>query len=106
MKANLLLFDLDGTLIDSLGDLTASINSMLADVGRPPLSRELVGAFIGNGIPTTVNRALTATHPNHEAPDPELHAKAIALVHEHYAEQMLNTTQLFPHVIETLEYFH
>ncbi|MFL6212696.1 MAG: phosphoglycolate phosphatase [Blastocatellia bacterium] len=105
MRANLLLFDLDGTLIDSLGDLAASINLMLRDLDRPPLSAEQVAAFIGNGIPTTVRRALVATHPNQEPPDPALHELAIEAVHRHYATQMLNTTRLFPHVVETLEHF-
>jgi len=105
MKAKLLLFDLDGTLIDSLGDLTATINLMLRDLDRPPLSREQLGAFIGNGIPTTVERALTATHPRHELPAAELHAWAVTLVHEHYANEMLKTTQLFPNVVETLDHF-
>ena len=105
MKANLLLFDLDGTLIDSLGDLAATINLMLSDLGRPPLSADQVAAFIGNGIPTTVHRALVATHPGHEPPDEALHETAIEAVHRHYATQMLNTTRLFPNVIETLEHF-
>jgi len=106
ISATILLFDLDGTLIDSLGDLAASINLMLGDLDRPPLSREQVAAFIGNGIPTTVRRALTATHPSEEPPDPALHERAIESVHRHYATQMLNTTRLFPGVIETLEHFH
>ncbi|HJQ27053.1 MAG TPA: HAD family hydrolase [Blastocatellia bacterium] len=105
LKVRDLLFDLDGTLIDSLGDLAATINLMLRDLGRPPVSREQVGAFIGHGIPTTVHRALVATHPNHEPPDPELHQRAIATVHAHYADEMLKTTQLFPHVVETLDHF-
>jgi phosphoglycolate phosphatase len=105
MKAKLLLFDLDGTLIDSLGDLTATINLMLRDLGRPPLSCEQLGAFIGNGIPTTVRRALTATDPRREPPDATLHARAVALVHEHYAGEMFKTTRLFPNVVETLDHF-
>jgi phosphoglycolate phosphatase len=105
MKATTLLFDLDGTLIDSLGDLAASINLMLGDLDRPPLSAAQVAAFIGNGIPTTVRRALVATHPNQEPPDPLLHELAIAAVHQHYASQMLNTTRLFPNVVETLDHF-
>jgi phosphoglycolate phosphatase len=100
-----LLFDLDGTLIDSLSDLTASLNLMLRDLDRSPLSPEQVGAFIGNGIPTTVRRALVATHPDHEPPDADLHALAIATVHKHYATQMFKTTQLFPNVVDTLDFF-
>src|SRR4051812_11475279 len=94
-----LLFDLDGTLIDSLRDLTATINLMLRDLDRPPLSHQQISAFIGNGIPTTVQRALVATHPNHEPPDSDLHTLAIATVHKHYANEMFNTTQLFPNVV-------
>src|SRR5438105_10612979 len=106
MKAKHLLFDLDGTLIDSLGDLAATINLMLRDLDRPPLNAEQIGAFIGNGIPTTVHRALVATHPNHAPPDTELHQLAIATVHEHYAAEMLKTTHLYPNVVDTLEHFH
>ena len=106
LKVRDLLFDLDGTLIDSLGDLAATINLMLRDMGRPPVSREQVGAFIGHGIPTTVHRALVATHPDHQPPDPALHERAIATVHRHYADEMLKTTGLFPNVFETLEHFH
>lgn len=106
IPAKLLLFDLDGTLIDSLGDLAATINLMLRDLDRPPVSREQVGAFIGHGIPTTVHRALVATHPTGEPPDAELHALAIETVHRHYANEMLSTTRLFPNVVETLRYFH
>src|SRR5689334_11423410 len=105
ISATILLFDLDGTLIDSLGDLAASINLMLRDLDRPPLGAEQVAAFIGNGIPTTVRRALVATHPNQEPPDPALHERAIESVHRHYATEMLNTTRLFPNVVETLDHF-
>ena len=101
-----MLFDLDGTLIDSLGDLTATINLMLGDLKRPSLTREQISAFIGNGIPTTVRRALTATDPNREPPDADLHALAVSTVHEHYADEMFRTTRLFPEVARTLEHFN
>lgn len=100
-----MLFDLDGTLIDTLGDLTASINQMLNDLGRPPLSKETVGSIIGNGIPVTVYRCLTVTDPNRQPPDEKLHAEGIKLVHERYADEMLKTTALYPKVAETLEHF-
>lgn len=104
-SVKLMLFDLDGTLVDTLGDLTGSINRMLNDLGRPPLSRETVGQIIGNGIPVTVHRCLTVTHPDNQHPDEETHAEGIKLVHEHYADQMLKTTALYPNVAETLEHF-
>jgi phosphoglycolate phosphatase len=100
-----MLFDLDGTLIDTLGDLTSSINLMLNDLGRPPLSKETVGGIIGYGIPTTVRRCLTVTHAEQQPPGEELHAEAVRLIHMHYADEMLRTTALYPNVVETLEHF-
>src|SRR5215216_5690173 len=105
INVQLMLFDLDGTLVDTLGDLCGSINQMLNDLGRPALSKEAVGGIIGNGIPITVNRCLTVTHPNQEAPDEKLHTEGIKLVHEYYADQMLKTAALYPNVEETLEHF-
>jgi phosphoglycolate phosphatase len=105
ISVELMLFDLDGTLIDTLGDLTASLNQMLSDFGRPPLTREAIAGIIGNGIPVTVYRCLTVTHPNQEPPGDGMHAEAIRLMHEHYAGAMLNTTALYPNVAETLGHF-
>jgi phosphoglycolate phosphatase len=97
-----LLFDLDGTLIDSKADLARSINLMLADVGRPALSEDVVGAFVGDGVRVLVRRCLAQTDPQHKDPNPELHSRAIELMHEHYAKQMLVSTRLYPGVAQTL----
>ena len=105
INIQLMLFDLDGTLIDTLGDLTASLNLMLNDLGHPPLSKKNVASIIGLGIPTTVYRCLTVTHPDQEPPDEKVHAEGIRLMHEHYADEMLKTTALYPNVVETLEHF-
>lgn len=101
-----ILFDLDGTLIDSKTDLANSINLMLADCGRPPLDEAVIGSFVGDGVRVLVHRSLTATDPDHQPPDPELHARGIALMHEHYATEMLRTTKPYPGVVDTLDYFH
>jgi len=97
-----LLFDLDGTLIDSKTDLANSINLMLVDLGRPALSEATVGGFVGDGVRVLVRRCLTATDPNKQPPDDELHSRGIALMHSHYANEMLKTTRLYPRVSETL----
>ena len=102
---SLMLFDLDGTLIDSRADLARSINLMLADLGRPSLSEDQVGAFVGDGVRVLVHRSLTATHPDRQAPEPDLHQRGIALMHKHYADQMLVSTRLYPHVEDTLRFF-
>jgi len=100
-----MLFDLDGTLVDSKTDLANSINLMLADLDRPPLDEAVVGGFVGDGVRVLVHRCLTATDPNHQPPEEALHAKGIALMHSHYAEEMLKTTRLYPRVGETLAWF-
>ena len=56
-----IVFDLDGTLIDSAPDLQASINRLLAAAGRGPLPVEAVKAMVGDGVPKLVERALVAT---------------------------------------------
>ncbi|MBZ5656839.1 MAG: HAD-IA family hydrolase [Acidobacteriia bacterium] len=54
----LLIFDLDGTLIDSRLDLIHSINAMLRHFGRPELAGDVIAAYVGDGAPTLVRRAL------------------------------------------------
>ena len=100
-----MLFDLDGTLIDSRADLARSINLMLEEVGRPPLDVDTISSFIGDGVRVLVYRSLTATHPDHNAPNEILHADGVALMHKHYAEQMFVSTCLYPGVEETLKHF-
>ena len=51
-------FDLDGTLVDTSGDLTAAVNHVLASVGRPPVSPEIVKQFIGGGAKLMLQRGL------------------------------------------------
>lgn len=104
-SVSLMLFDLDGTLIDSKTDLTNSINLMLADLGRPPLDEATVGSFVGDGVRVLTYRCLTATDANHQPPDEQLHLKGMALMHTHYSKEMLRTTRLYSGVPETLSYF-
>jgi phosphoglycolate phosphatase len=105
IEVEMMLFDLDGTLIDSKSDLARSINLMLGELGRPPLAEETVGGFVGDGVRVLVYRSLTATEPNRRPPDEFLHADGIALMHKHYAEQMFVSTRLYPGVADTLRHF-
>jgi phosphoglycolate phosphatase len=102
IEVELMLFDLDGTLIDSRRDLARSINLMLEELGRPALTEDVIASFVGDGVRVLTHRSLVATDPERRPPDERLHAEAIALMHSHYADQMLVTTTLFPHVAETL----
>ena len=57
-KIRLIVFDLDGTLIDSQQDLTNSIDAMLAEFAREPLPEEIIATYIGDGAGMLVRRAL------------------------------------------------
>ena len=61
MEGFLLVFDLDGTLVDSVPDLRAALNEMLRERGRRPLSSPEVKRMVGDGVPILVVRALAAT---------------------------------------------
>ena len=56
---DLIAFDLDGTLVDSATDIAVAVNSMLAELDRPPCSVEQVRHFLGNGVDWLTRRALT-----------------------------------------------
>ena len=62
----LLIFDLDGTLIDSSRDIAISTNAMLRHLGRPEVDAKTVNSYVGNGVGTLVRRAL-----GESAPEPE-----------------------------------
>jgi phosphoglycolate phosphatase len=61
MRFAALLFDLDGTLVDSLPDLAAGVNTLLAELGRPALADAAIARMIGDGVPKLVERALAAS---------------------------------------------
>src|SRR6185295_4767593 len=84
------VFDLDGTLIDSRHDITAAINLMRADLGLPPLALEQVVTLVGEGARRLIERALP------ERPDAVDHALARYL--EHYSRVCLETTRPYPGV--------
>jgi len=88
------VFDLDGTLIDSRHDITAAINLMRADLGLPPLALEQVVTLVGEGARRLIERALP------ERPDAVDHALARYL--EHYSRVCLETTRPYPGVPEML----
>jgi phosphoglycolate phosphatase len=61
MKRNAVVFDLDGTLIDSVPDLQAALNETLREIGKPPLAQEAVRRMIGDGTAMLVARGLAAS---------------------------------------------
>ncbi len=95
LRPGALVFDLDGTLIDSRRDITAAINRMRAELGLPPLALEQVVTMVGEGARLLVERALP------ERPDQVDHAFASYL--GHYAQVCLETTRPYPGIPGMLE---
>jgi phosphoglycolate phosphatase len=103
MKFRCLLFDFDGTLIDSRADLTNSINLMLAELGLARLPEARVLTFIGEGVRLLVERALRASQGGHT--DERQVDEALVVYRRHYREHLLDETRLYPEVEETLTHF-
>ena len=97
MSSFLLVFDLDGTLVDSAPDLHAALNQMLRERGRPALSLPQVKRMIGDGVPTLVSRALSAS-----GADPAAAAGALSRFLEIYEANAVRLTRPYPKVPETL----
>jgi phosphoglycolate phosphatase len=91
-----LIFDLDGTLIDSKLDLIHSVNAMLRDMKRPQLAAETISGYIGHGAPQLVARALGGT-----ATEEEL-KHALQFFLGYYEEHKMDNTCAYPGVPETL----
>jgi phosphoglycolate phosphatase len=96
----LLVFDLDGTLIDSAQDLCNSVNATLTQFNRLPLPDEVIASYIGNGALLLVRRAF-ATDDGIE-PDEETLAKGYAFFLDYYREHKLDYTYAYEGVLEAL----
>jgi phosphoglycolate phosphatase len=100
----LLIFDLDGTLVDSRMDLANSINAMLKNYRRPELQPDVIATFIGDGAPTLVRRSLGFKDDHDLAPkDEEFIEDALIFFLEWYRDHKLDTTYVYGGVIEALQ---
>lgn len=95
-KARVLIFDLDGTLIDSRLDLVHSVNATLSHLGRPALPHELIESYVGNGVSMLMQRALG------EGSTEEERFRAQEFFLSYYREHMLDNTVPYPGVMEAL----
>ena len=96
MKYNTYIFDLDGTLLDTLQDLANSVNYALRQYGLPEHSLDDVRRFVGNGVRLLMERAVPdgAQHPQFET--------VFATFRQHYMEHSLDTTRPYEGIVETI----
>ncbi|KIC41412.1 phosphoglycolate phosphatase [Ruegeria sp. ANG-R] len=94
----IVVFDLDGTLIDSLADLAAAANRMLHDQGLPALPNETIGRFVGNGLPKLVERVM-----KHCGLEPERLKELTQLTLAYYNAGACDRTVVYPGVFEALD---
>ncbi len=93
-----LIFDLDGTLVDSAPDLAAALNGLLGELGKPPLAENTVRAMVGDGAGVLVQRGLAASGLG-DADQPSALKRFLAL----YRDCLIDKTRAYPAVEETLE---
>lgn len=97
------MFDLDGTLVDSALDLTAAVDNMLQALGREPVGEDKVRQWVGNGAPVLVMRALTGEmYPADDAVEPELFQAAFEVFLSAYTQSNGRYSKLYPGVEEVL----
>ena len=92
----LVVFDLDGTLVDSSRDLASSTNAMLADLGATQLSEQVVASLVGEGAAVLVRRALERSGLAADTPG------ALDRFLAHYDTRLLETTRPYSGMLETL----
>ena len=92
------LFDLDGTLLDTLEDLADATNAALGELGLPPHPLEDYKQFVGDGIENLIRRAL-----RQERPDDALLARGIELARGQYARRWAEKTRPYPGIAELLD---
>lgn len=102
LAVDAVMVDLDGTLLDTIPDLATAANLTLQEIGRPPLSLEVIKSYVGKGIPTLVKRCLTGHLVDGVEPDDEELARVLPIFKRHYAAENGRLTTIYPGVREGL----
>lgn len=98
-----IIFDLDGTLIDSAPDLAHAVNYMLEQMERGTFSQDVIHEWVGNGALTLVKRALSGNRTVDESLDKVYVEKALQIFLDYYAKHLCHATKPYPHVLTTLQ---
>lgn len=102
LQPTMVLCDLDGTLVDSVPDLTYCIDEMMRRLGREPCGEAAVRTWVGNGVERLIHRALIGTLDGEAAPEDYGRAHAIFL--ELYAQHTYDRAELYAGVREGLDF--
>jgi phosphoglycolate phosphatase len=101
LNVKLVLFDLDGTLVDTAPDLASAANGMLSDLGRASWSIERYRSWIGNGMTRFVKRALTGEM--HAEPEAALFESGFESFNRRYAQNVSGTSEVFTGAVAALD---
>lgn len=101
-KPEMILIDVDGTLVDSVPDLAFCVDEMLRQLDMPVRGEERVRHWVGNGVERLVERALTDDLDGY--PEEALKERALPIFLELYAENTCQRSMLYPGVREGLDY--
>src|SRR4249919_3158448 len=93
----LVIFDLDGTLIDSRLDLVHSVNAALRHIGRPELPEDVIASYVGDGAPMLIRRAL-----GDDADNEALVTKGLEFFLSYYREHKLDFTTVYDGMLDAL----
>ena len=106
-RLKLLVFDLDGTLIDSAQDLCNSVNAALSECNLGPLPDPAIAGFVGNGAPMLMRRSLAlAGNIDPDNVSEDNFAKAYAFFLQYYREHKLDFTYAYEGVLDALKALH
>ena len=102
LNKNTLLFDLDGTLVDSVPDLAFSVNQTLIELGLTPFDQDIIRGWVGNGANVLIQRALSGSAEISKALDSTLLKQALEIFYQSYQRYNCIETCLYSDVLETL----
>ena len=97
-KIELMVFDLDGTLIDSGNDIASAVNYTLKTMSLPLLERDKITAYVGDGVKLLLERSMGDGNIGNIA-------EALDIFINYYSDHMLDTTVLYPNVKDVLHHF-
>lgn len=97
-RAEVLLFDFDGTLIDSKVDIATAVNLTLGDLGLPLRSIEEIFSFVGDGVKRLLRLSVGEDNPDQ-------YDRALEVFRRHYLEHCVQTTRWYPGIWEVLQHY-